>query len=339
MRHSCCLAILLFGSITMTYAQPGESRLMDKLTASTVLVHSTRADGTTCMGTGWVLHAGNRLLVTAAHVVDRAERLQILFPRRTTHGWVRNPEALQAKATPVAAEVARMVRSLDLAILRVAEIPDGASALPLAEKLPRPGDKLFTVGHPVKTGQVFRFDQGTVEFTGFAAVDVPVDGQPAVQVRGEVICFRSPSVDKGSSGGAVVNAQGNVVGWVVMGSGLIDRREVNNVVVSFRELQRVLEQGQSRDLGKPYTLSGRWIGVMPNARAEIGIEFTKDGLCSFIIPGGGKIAGRYQLQGNNLLIKTPGKTETIPVEWTASRQLRLRSEGFTADCRKYDAAW
>ena len=138
------------------------------------------------VGTGFTIRPDGFLL-TAFHVVKGASDIEVSCP-----------EVLKANAS-----VERYSESSDLAVLRLAEVQT-PTYLSLAEQTSAAvGDQVFTVGYPAPSllGGEAKFTEGVISSlsvggdAGYMQISVPV--QP------------------GSSGGALINRSGDVVGVVI----------------------------------------------------------------------------------------------------------------------------
>lgn len=173
-----------------------------------------------------------------------------------------------------------------------------------------------------------------IEFTGFAAVTTREPDRPVVKLRSEVFAFQCKEIDRCSSGCALVNSDGEVMGFTTMCSGLHGSKKVNCDGVSVQEIHHLINQ-KSRTTPAAQTLTGRWVGKFEHAPAEMGVEFKANGQVSFIIPGGGKIAGLFRLNGNNLQVTTAGKKETMQLEWLDGHSFKQITPQFTSECKRH----
>lgn len=335
MRYYLLALLLPLTLCQCTYAQEqlSASKLRQKLEQATVLVTTNRGHGT-----GWVIDHHEKLIATANHVIAGTHRVAVQFSCFSQGKCIQDRDILSERSPLIEAKVVASHSVLDFAILRVSSIPSGVKSLPLAKTTPATGSTIYSVSHASKMGTLFNFDKANIEFTGFAAVSVAGVHQPDTSIRAEVMVFQSNAVDTGSSGCAFINNQGEVVGYCVCGSGLIDKSKVNRVAVSVRELQRLLHPAQKK-AGEPSSVIGRWVGKMKNGNGEIGIELCENGKGVFIVPGGGKIMGYYRLVDNTLRFTRNGKTEVIQFHWLSGNRFRLAGEDLEATCQRHDGGW
>jgi len=138
------------------------------------------------VGSG-VIASSSGLIITAAHVVERAERIVVTTP----------------SGDELDAAVIGRKESVDLAILRV----DAHSLTPIVPSIspPRPGQLVLAVGRPpmagyvVTNGIVSAIDRSTRTFSG-----TPVNG----------LIQATAAVEPGISGGALVDSRGALLGIV-----------------------------------------------------------------------------------------------------------------------------
>src|SRR5579871_1183657 len=148
------------------------------------------------VGSGFVIDPDGYIM-TNAHVVNGAQRVQVLLPPDNADGSLTS--ALSGRTYLVAAQVVGLATELDLALLKV----DGIKlpALPLATySLVHQGETVFAFGSPV--GLRNSLTHGLV-----SAVARQVDpDSPQIYVQTDA------PINPGNSGGPLVNIRGEVVG-------------------------------------------------------------------------------------------------------------------------------
>lgn len=167
--------------------------LVAKVRDGTALVVAYRGGLRRGNGTGWVLDAGEGLVVTNAHVVDAGETFDVVV------GEDRQD-----------AEVVGVSPCDDLAVLRVEETA-GLTQLPLGTQADlAQGDSVIAVGYPVNAspGDELQVTTGIVSVVS-QSYDVP--GDPFIQLYPNVIQTDAP-INPGNSGGPLVDSQARVVG-------------------------------------------------------------------------------------------------------------------------------
>jgi S1-C subfamily serine protease len=190
--------------------------LHQKVARSTAWVKTAQGHGT-----GWLVDAGKRYLVTARHVVEKAgrggdvfETADVLFAAFDAAGDVitdrayyeKNKGQLTVKGAVVYVDTRR-----DMAVLKLDRVPAGVPVLPLAARNPRPGQEVHVIGNSSVThGGLFGYNSGRVRnvFRWDPA------GDPIVA---DVVAHQSPT-NHGDSGGPVVNNRGEVVAFISLGT-------------------------------------------------------------------------------------------------------------------------
>ena len=147
-------------------------------------------------GSGFVIDPDG-YVVTNAHVVSGAQRVQIVLPAGNVDGTLTS--ALSGKAYELPARIVGITTELDLALLKV----DGQKlpALPLATYSQlRQGETVFAFGSPIGL-------RNTLTHGLVSAVARQVDpDSPLIYVQTDA------PINPGNSGGPLVNIRGEVVG-------------------------------------------------------------------------------------------------------------------------------
>ncbi|PWT94205.1 MAG: peptidase S1 [Blastocatellia bacterium] len=147
------------------------------------------------VGSGFVIDPDGYIM-TNAHVVNGAERIQVVLPNADANGTL--AAALSAKTNIVPARIVGMTTEIDLAVLKIeAKVP----ALPLATYTKvRQGESVFAFGSP--GGLRNTLTRGIV-----SAVARQTDpDSPLIYIQTDA------AINPGNSGGPLVNVKGEVVG-------------------------------------------------------------------------------------------------------------------------------
>ena len=168
-------------------------------------------------GTGWLVDAEHRLMITAGHVVAKEggfyETVEVVFAQvkdgaviNDREHYDRNRATLVIKARVVVHD-----RRRDLAILELETVPAGVQALKLADKSPRPGADVHVIGNStVNLGALFAYCQGKVR-------NVFRWDPPTNPIVARVVSHHAPT-NHGDSGGPVLNNHGEVVAFISLGT-------------------------------------------------------------------------------------------------------------------------
>jgi tetratricopeptide (TPR) repeat protein/S1-C subfamily serine protease len=191
-------------------------------------------------GTGWILDARKRWLVTCWHVVGDNPTVEVVFPC-TVEGQFEPRRSWYLEHMPRLREEKRVVKgrvlhretAVDLALVELESLPEGVVALPVAAESPEPGDRVHGVGNRYDVDLLWVRSRGWVRqvrklkdgyFTGGKQVS-----------RGAWIVEARVPINEGDSGGPLLDTRGQVVGtaaavaWESEGAGyFIDVRELRS---------------------------------------------------------------------------------------------------------------
>lgn len=141
------------------------------------------------LGSGVVISAEG-LILTAAHVVQTAEQIKVKF----------------TSGKEVPAKIIRLVKGADVALLKLAWVPENITVAKLADsEMVRIGDKIYIIGapyglsHSLSVGHISGKHKEVNTTSGF--------------VRAEFF-QTDAAINHGNSGGPMFNAKGEVVGIV-----------------------------------------------------------------------------------------------------------------------------
>lgn len=163
-------------------------------------------------GTGWVVDAERRWLVTARHVVGDRPTVEAYFPDGShilRRHYLEQQQDLRTRGRIVTGKVIARRDHADLALIELEQLPKGTPALRLA-KGPMQGEFVQLLGQRHDAETLWTATTGHVRQTGtlregyfWAAQKLGV---------GAKVTFLQMPVEAGDSGAAVRNAAGDVVG-------------------------------------------------------------------------------------------------------------------------------
>ncbi|MBI3565873.1 MAG: trypsin-like peptidase domain-containing protein [Elusimicrobia bacterium] len=185
-------------------AVPFEPRAIYQTASKSVaLIVCASPEGSGELGTGSVVDAGKRLILTNAHVVIRDATkepwpvVRVYFkPARMTG------DAKQDMREPRDGRVVAFDRALDLALVQLDDLPAGAGAIGLDD--PRAvdvGDRVAAIGHP-EQGGLWTLTTGVI-----STLVADIGG-----VKGKDAFQTDTSINRGNSGGPLLDARGRIVG-------------------------------------------------------------------------------------------------------------------------------
>ena len=170
---------------------------------SVALILCNADEGSGELGTGSVVDAGRRRILTNAHVVIRDTTHE---PWPIIHVYYKparmTGDMKQDMQNPVLGKVVAFDRALDLALVEVPSLPPDAAALALDD--PRGvevGDHVAAIGHP-EQGGLWTLTTGVI-----STLVADVGG-----VKGKDAFQTDTSINRGNSGGPLLDARGAIVG-------------------------------------------------------------------------------------------------------------------------------
>jgi S1-C subfamily serine protease len=173
-------------------------------------------------GSGAVIDMDQRLIVTAAHVVEGSKDVMIFFPAFNSSGKLiddrkiylkaENLRVLAARRYETTGHVIAVNRTHDLALIQVRTLSKTARALSLATTAPERGAPLYYVGHPANRPL---WSCALGELDRIATFEWTPEGAPEPIHASAVVFFGQ--VWNGNSGGPVVNARHELVGILSSG--------------------------------------------------------------------------------------------------------------------------
>jgi len=185
----------------------GDSEMYSKTVGSTVWVITNDADNETSTGTGVLVDAEKRIVLTNAHVVGDSRSVVIFFPD-TKKGDVEVKRQHYLDNVAKLGQPGRVVavdRRRDLAIIQIPKVPEGVKAIEMAESSPKPGANVDVVGNPGGSDVLWVCTSGTVR----SVYDKKFKSNHGDH-EFHVVEIQSP-IKPGDSGGPVVNAEGKLV--------------------------------------------------------------------------------------------------------------------------------
>lgn len=177
-----------------------------RMLKSVGLIQCSDSDGT-YSGTGWVIDAQQRLLVTNQHVIEGFEECEVFFPEFANGRLVTDPDESIVDSRAYAARVIDSDETFDLALIQLDDkIPPGMLALELAESSATPGERIHSIaGSTVGSQSLWIYSTGHVRQV--------VRGVMANEYEATVL-ESDMATNQGNSGGPVCNDKGEVVAVV-----------------------------------------------------------------------------------------------------------------------------
>ena len=146
-----------------------EVKLYQKVVRSAVYI-ITPMDGSYSTGSGSLIDAEKRYVLTNYHVVDENAVVYCSFPIYRKDGTIIGDKAVYKERVPqglaIPGRVLHRDKTRDLAIVQLDRIPLGTPAIPLARKSISEGSTVWNIGSPGAVPQLFSITPGTVRTIG-----------------------------------------------------------------------------------------------------------------------------------------------------------------------------
>lgn len=167
-----------------------------------------KTDGSTSSGTGVLVNAEKKLLVTNFHVVGDARAAVIFFPDYKNDQPIndRDHYLKNVKKLGIRGRVLGVDRKRDLALIELDKLPADAKAVDIAADAVSPGAIVQSIGNSGSSEALWVFTSGTVR-----SVYQKQFRTGAGEHDFKVVETQSP-INPGDSGGPVVNDKGELVG-------------------------------------------------------------------------------------------------------------------------------
>jgi hypothetical protein len=206
---------------TPTTTPPAEgdsvgTRVYKRALKSTVLIGCR-----TGMGSGFLIDLGRKLIVTAYHVVEDETDVVVMFPEFKADGTVIADQdyyfTTPLRPNSVQGKVMVSLKSKDLALIQITNIPAGFVPFELSTKRSVPGEDVYTVGNPGASKGMWIFSGGHVRqvFDNFN-IGYPTNNQ---RIHAAIAQTTNPT-NPGDSGGPVINRRGQIIGMT--SGGVVD---------------------------------------------------------------------------------------------------------------------
>jgi len=255
------------------------------------------------VGSGFVIDPDGYIM-TNAHVVNGAQRIQVVIPPADANGSLSS--ALSGKAKVMAARVVGVTTEIDLALLKVeTKLP----ALPLATYTKvRQGEIVFAFGSP--GGLRNTITRGIVS----SVARQPDPDSPLIYIQTDA------AINPGNSGGPLVNSKGEVVGvntFILSQSG---GNEGLGFAVPCATARTVFKQLQKYGQLRRQEIGVGLQTITPTMASSLGLSRDYGVIVSDVLPG--SPAQAMGVQTGDILVSIDGQpADNLP---TVSYYFRLR---------------
>jgi S1-C subfamily serine protease len=217
-RASVLGAVAIVAALAVASGARANPEVYQKTVRSTAWVLCPSEDGRCSMGSGVLINAERKLVLTNYHVVQDRPTVFLFFPSfDNDNELVTDPNQYvdNIKRLAIKGKVIQKSATSDLALIEAERLPQGIKAVPLAAKSPSPGETVHAIGNSGAGdeggGALWRYIKGDVrqvyrkKFKSGDRHGVRLD----ITAR---IVETDAATNRGDSGGPVVNAKGQLVG-------------------------------------------------------------------------------------------------------------------------------
>jgi len=198
------------------------------------------------IGTGVLVDAKHRLLLTNVHVVGDSPGVTVYFPEFADEEMIAVREHYHKKPGIAGKVVQRLERS-DLALVELEELPQGVEPVVLSSKSARPAQPVLSVGNPGVSGGLWNSSRGQVRQVLHHQWKITDDVTGKVKSYDAWIVETDSAINPGDSGGPLVDSQGNLIGI----AHAVHRTAKNlSVFIDVRECRTLLEN-YYQTIGEP----------------------------------------------------------------------------------------
>jgi S1-C subfamily serine protease len=209
-----------------------DEKVYQKAAPSTVLIIAKGG----AFGSGVLVDAGSRRVVTAAHVVKTEEAVTVVLPAFDREGRViTDLDHYLKRGGAVRGKVLDRRAACDLALIELDSLPLNVKGIRFSTGGAREGQVVHVIGHSnMNAGAVFGYSSGQVRnvFTRAAAPDHPLSGR---------LVLTSVATNQGDSGGPVLNDAGELVAIVSMGTTGKQAQQVVDYCIDVSEIRSLLD--------------------------------------------------------------------------------------------------
>lgn len=203
MNRYVIIALIGLASVTAR----GDAETYARVVQSTAWIVTSDADNETATGTGVLVDAEKRIVLTNAHVVGDSRTVVVFFadindgiPNVKRKHYLDNVLTL---AQP--GKVVSIDRRRDLALIQLPKLPESVKAIEMAEQSIKPGSSIELVGNPGNSDVMFVSTSGSVR----AVYDKKFKSNHG-EHNFRAVETQSP-IQPGDSGGPIVNGEGKLV--------------------------------------------------------------------------------------------------------------------------------
>ena len=243
--------LLLAGPPAVRAVEEGGEKVYQRALKSTVWIIVPVGKGRASMGTGSLIDASKRIVLTNYHVVLDQDEAIVQFPifEKGKPVVERDVYRKALRQQGILAKVIARDSKRDLALLRLESVPREAVALKLAADSPSPGQRVHSVGNPAASDALWVYTPGQVRQVYKKHFNTGDGKGLAFEVHAKVVETTSP-INPGDSGGPLLNDRGEMVA-VTQGSLVGPNTQLVNYFIDVSEVKALLAEHKIRVVAAP----------------------------------------------------------------------------------------
>lgn len=315
-------------------------KVYNKLVPSTTWIVAELGNGQASYGSGVLVNAQKKWVLTNRHVVRDNSEVTVFFPVVKDGSavvekgyYIREATKLKVPGRVIARDPKR-----DLAVIELSFLPPGAKAVPLAASSAQAGQVLHSIGNPITEPALWLYSHGKARQVYPKQIASKTSDGFQAMIDCKLLLSTIP-VNPGDSGGPGVNDQGELVGLVsgfVVGSTqmsfLIDISEICTVLsqaetAPVAQVPPVVNPAQSQTSGPivavkqqpEHSLLGTWKASTVNPKGttvNVTMTVNAQDLKVVLLPADNSqppitIAGPYTVSNNQVNINNQGRWENL----------------------------
>jgi len=226
----------------------------------TVWVKALLGPGKASFGSGALVDAKRRWVVTNNHVVDSQSVVTVFFPAQKDGDTVAEKMYYMINEPKLGLTSRVIFRDAqhDLAIIELPQLPPEARAVKLAPKSAKPGQLLHVIGNPSGPA-LWVYSSGTVRSVFNKAWTAMTGEGKAMFLNARVVETQIP-INPGDSGGPVVNDASELVAVV---SSYNKAQQLMSTCIDLSEVKAALGRAEKGDTGDIVIVNNTQPGVNP----------------------------------------------------------------------------
>lgn len=209
------LALVLFTSASRA-ADPNKIKRYVRALKASLLVVTPASKSSNFQGTGVLVEARRRLVITNYHVVQDKTDVLLYFPTFVGRRLLTARDVYSkviSRRQGLRGKVLARDKTRDLALIQMAQIPRGVLSLRLAKDSPKSEERVHSIGNPGKSKDLWIYTTRKVEKVGRAKFTSTggAGSNLRMEVNAKMIFTDTPS-RQGESGGPLFNDKAELVG-------------------------------------------------------------------------------------------------------------------------------